>query len=151
MQSDNGNNNGLTVAQLARAAETTVHAVRHYTRRGLLRPARDPANGYRRYRPRDVGRIRFIRRAQRLGFSLKEIVEILQEAEAGHSPCPRVRQILEQRVGENRRRLDELVALQVRMERALERWQHLPDGTPNGDQVCHLIESEEEQLAAGAS
>ena len=147
MASGNGNQ-GLTVAQLARAAETTVHAVRHYTRRGLLQPARDPANGYRRYRPRDAKRIRFIRRTQRLGFSLKEIAEILQDADSGRSPCPRVRRILERRVAQNRQVLNELVALQTRMERALERWQHLPDGVPDGDQVCHLIESEDEQAIA---
>jgi len=52
-----------------------------------------------------------------------------------------VRAILGRRVEENRRRLDELEALQRRMERALAEWERMPDALPTGDSVCHLIES----------
>ncbi len=137
----------LQVAELASAAGTTTHAVRYYSRRGLLHPERNPENGYRRYRPRDVARIRFIRRAQRLGMSLNDIREILGEADRGHSPCPRVRTILQQRIVANRSELDALNALQDRMELALESWQSLPDGVPDGHQVCHLIETGWEDVA----
>jgi hypothetical protein len=52
-----------------------------------------------------------------------------------------VRQIIERRIGENRRRLEELNALQQRMEQALAKWRTMPDGVPDGDRVCELIES----------
>jgi DNA-binding transcriptional MerR regulator len=134
-------NHQLTATMLARASETTVHTVRHYTRKGLLTPIRDPGNRYHLYRPKDIERLRFIWQAQRLGFGLKEIREILAHSETGESPCPRVREILRQRVQQNRRQLDAIVALQMRMEQALAQWQAMPDGIPNGDSVCYLIES----------
>jgi hypothetical protein len=60
---------------------------------------------------------------------------------AAPPPCPRVREILQQRIVENRRRLEELIALQTRMENALLDWADKPDGIPDGYSVCHLIES----------
>lgn len=131
----------LTTTALARASETTVHTVRHYTRQGLLKPVRNPDNQYRLYRPQDIDRLRFIREAQRLGFGLKEVRDILADAEKGQSPCPRVRDILRRRIHQNRRQLDALLTLQVRMERALGEWQPMPDGVPTGNSVCYLIES----------
>ena len=56
-------------------------------------------------------------------------------------PCPRVREILMTRIKENRSHLEELMALQSRMEQALEQWKKMPDGVPDGHSVCHLIES----------
>lgn len=134
----------MKVNELAREAGATPDVVRYYTRIGLLTPQRDPANGYKRFSPRDARRLRFIRRAKSLGFSLSEIAEILNHAEHGESPCPRVREILERHIQENRRELLELMALQERMERALARWSEMPDGIPDGHTVCHLIESIEE-------
>jgi hypothetical protein len=51
------------------------------------------------------------------------------------------RQIIERRVEENGFRLNELAALQKRMEHALGEWSELPDGMPDGESVCYLIES----------
>jgi MerR family Zn(II)-responsive transcriptional regulator of zntA len=137
----------MKVNELARHAGATPDVVRYYTRIGLLEPSRDPSNGYKRFSHRDLRRLRFIRQAKRLGFSLSEIAEILGHAERSESPCPRVRQILESRIRENGRRLLELMALQERMERALARWNEMPDGVPDGHTVCHLIESIEEPQA----
>ncbi len=68
---------GLTIGQLARRAGVGVETVRFYERRGLLEtPTRRPS-GYRQYADETVARLRFIRRAKELGFSLKEISELL--------------------------------------------------------------------------
>lgn len=131
----------LTVKEIATLGGTSPNAVRYYTRRGLLKPERHPDNGYRLYQPRDARWLRFLRQAKQLGFTLNEIGDILQEARQGHSPCPRVRALLQQRIEENRRLLDDLMALQSRMEKALEEWLEKPDGIPDGHSVCHLIES----------
>lgn len=131
----------LTVTQLAKLSGTTSNAVRYYTRRGLLKPERNPDNGYRMYQPRDARWLRFLRQAKQLGFTLNEIDEILHEARQGLSPCPRVRALLQNRIEENKRRLEEMIALQTRMEQALEEWSDRPDGIPDGHSVCHLIES----------
>ena len=131
----------LTVTELANRSGATPHAVRYYTRMGLLRPERDPGNGYRRYEYREVGWLRFIRQAKRLGYTLSEIRKIMHDSDQGQSPCPRVREILSRRIDENRQQLEELIALQTRMEQALEQWAGMPDGVPDGHSVCHLIES----------
>ena len=131
----------LTVTELANRSGATPHAVRYYTRMGLLRPARNPDNGYRFYEYREVGWLHFIQQAKRLGYTLNEIREIMQDAEQDKSPCPRVREILLLHIDENRRQLEELRALQARMEQALVLWADMPDGVPDGHSVCHLIES----------
>lgn len=131
----------LTVTELAKRSDTTIHAVRYYTRLGILRPERNPDNGYRLYQPREVGWLRFVQQAKHLGYTLSEIREIMHDSDQDQSPCPRVREILQNRIKENRQKLEELMALQTRMERALEQWADMPDGMPNGHSVCHLIES----------
>jgi len=131
----------LTVTELAKQSGTTPHAVRYYTRRGLLRPQRDPENDYRLFQARDARWLRFVLQAKELGYTLAEIKDILSDADRGKSPCPRVREILQQHIVENRRRLEELMALQRRMEHALQEWSDKPNGVPDGHSVCHLIES----------
>ncbi len=131
----------LTVTELANRSGATPHAVRYYTRMGLLRPERNPNNGYHLYKPREIDWLRFIRQAKQLGYTLSEIKAIMRDADQGESPCPRVREILQKRIVENRCHLEELMALQTRMEQALLEWANKPDGIPDGDSVCHLIES----------
>lgn len=131
----------MKVNQLAKAAGVTGETVRHYTREGLLSPRRDPDNGYQLYDTTDLERLRFIQRARTLGFSLREIADILQHADQGDSPCPLVRDLLAQRLPQVRERICELEALAARMEQALESWADMPDGTPNGHSICRLIES----------
>jgi Hg(II)-responsive transcriptional regulator len=81
---------GLTIGNVARAAEVGVETVRFYERRGLLeQPARRPS-GYRVYSDAAVDRIRFIRRVQELGFTLSEIRELIALEQKGES-CDSVR------------------------------------------------------------
>ncbi len=131
----------FTVTQLANQSDSTPHVVRYYTKMGLLRPQKNPENGYRLYREKEVSWLRFVRQAKSLGYTLKEIKNIMHDVDDHTSPCPRVREILLKKISENRKNLDELVALQIRMEQALAMWKTMPDGVPDGKSVCHLIES----------
>ena len=131
----------MTVAVLAKQSGATPHAVRYYTRMGLLSPTRNPENGYRQYKPSEVSWLRFIRQAKALGYTLNEIQEIMHDRDEGESPCPRVRELLQRRIVENRRNLQELLELQSRMETALIQWSDMPDSKSSGHSVCHLIES----------
>lgn len=144
-------NEAMTVAQLSQRAEVASHVVRYYSRQGLLTPMRHPDNQYRLYCSAHVRRLRFIQQAKALGFSLREIRGLLQDAEQGRSPCPRVRALMAARIAENRRKLDELIALQGRMEDALRRWETLPDRIPSDDSVRHLIESYDGAMTALAT
>lgn len=70
------NTPGLTIGRLASAAGVGVETVRYYQRRGLL-PVPARPGGVRRYGEADLNRLRFIRHAQQLGFSLEEAAELL--------------------------------------------------------------------------
>lgn len=131
----------LTVNELANLSNTPAHVVRYYLRIGLIRPAGQMENGYRLFRPQDITRMRFIRMAKHLGYILNEIKQITQHADTGQSPCENVRLIIQHRIEEHRAKIEEMMNLQVRMEAALEHWQKMPNGIPDGSSVCHLIES----------
>lgn len=130
----------MKVIELARAADVNTDTVRYYTRLGLLRPARDPQNGYHRYGGGDLQRLRFVRRARQLGFSLQEIAQILREADDHSSPCPLVRELFEHKLADVERQLAELTEMRDRMRQAMAAWQGMPDGVPDGHTICRLIE-----------
>ncbi len=67
----------LGIGQLAKRGGVGIDTVRYYERNGLLAPRTRLASGYRRYGALELARLRFIRRAQALGFTLKEIKELL--------------------------------------------------------------------------
>ena len=131
----------MKVSEVASLVGVTPHTVRYYTSIGLLVPAVDPGNGYRRFKNVDVHRLRFVLRAKRLGFHLDEIVEILGMSDRGRTPCPVVREIVERRITETRERLAEMEALQVRLEQALALWVGMPNGEPDGHATCALIDA----------
>lgn len=131
----------LYIKELARASGASSGALRYYTKLGLLTPRRDPNNGYQLFDSSDIKRVRFIYRAKYLGFTLNEIRQIFEDSGKGLSPCPAVRKIIERRIVETRRNLEQAAALQKRMEGARARWRKMSDGVPDGETICKLIES----------
>jgi MerR family Zn(II)-responsive transcriptional regulator of zntA len=131
----------MTAAVLARKAEVPLFTVRYYTRIGLLRPSRDLRNGYKIYKPSDGNRLKFIAAAKELGFTLAEIEEILGHAAHGDSPCPMVREVVEKRIDENKKKIREMKRLQKRLESAAKMWTTMENSEPDGHSVCRLIES----------
>jgi MerR family mercuric resistance operon transcriptional regulator len=81
----------LTIGQVARRAEVGVETVRFYERQGLLEEPARKESGYRQYTEDVVARLRFIRRAKELGFTLKEIVELLALRLDPDTSCAEVR------------------------------------------------------------
>lgn len=129
-----------TVTEIARRFNISADTIRHYTKLGLLSPHRDKGNGYRRYGSTDERRLRFLLSAKRLGFSLKDIREILDMASSGDTACPLVRQLIDQRLVAIREEMRNAQMLLSRMESASESWSRLPDRSPSGQSICHLIE-----------
>ena len=126
--------------EIAELAGVSANVVRYYSKIGLLSPTRNPDNGYREYTPRDVTRVRFIRKAKWLGFTLKDVETILAESDSGKSPCGKVRGIITERVQEIQQRLDHLREMQARMERAMESWNLKSDSAPGDEHICGLID-----------
>ena len=104
----------LSIGRLARASGVGVETIRFYEREGLLAPPPRTAAGYRQYDSDAIERLGFIRRAKRLGFSLEEIRELLDLAEA-HGERARVKSLAEHKLAEIERRIEEL----RRMRKAL--------------------------------
>lgn len=67
----------MQIGQLAKTAGVAIDTVRYYERNGILPPPERHASGYRHYQSTDVARLRFVRRAKALGFTLVEIRELL--------------------------------------------------------------------------
>lgn len=110
MENASGN---LTIGAVANAAGVNVETIRFYQLRGLLpRPDR-PYGRIRRYTGADVARVRFMKAAQRLGFSLDEIGELLKLDDGTH--CNEATDLASQRLADVRARLADL----LRMEAAL--------------------------------
>lgn len=130
-----------TISALAKKADVPVFTVRHYTRIGLLSPRYRAANGYKMFGDEDVTLLRFINNAKELGFTLKEIGEIVNKADHGESPCPLVREIIERRIRETEQRIRNLRSSLSKMKKASEAWAEMPDSEPDGHSVCNLIES----------
>ena len=139
----------MIASELAKTARVNASVVRYYSRIGLLNPERNPDNGYRDYTPNDADRVRFIRKAKWLGFTLKDVQTILNHSDSGKSPCNEVRKIIINRSLENQQRLLHLQAIQGRMESAIESWKSISDGPPGQEHICDLIdglECDEEKL-----
>jgi DNA-binding transcriptional MerR regulator len=130
-----------TVTVVARHYGVSPDAVRHYTKLGLLNPLRSEINGYRYFDIAEANKLGFILSAKKLGFSLKEIGQILVTADHGDTPCPLVRELIQRRLGEIREEIAESQRLANRLELACDRWRELPDRMPSGDSICHLIET----------
>jgi MerR family mercuric resistance operon transcriptional regulator len=108
---------GMTIGRLANAVGEHVETIRYYQRRGLIEEPRKPVSGHRRYPPDVVVRIRFIRRAQQMGFSLEEVKSLLKLADGKHARevrqiAERKQELLEARVAQlngMRKQLKELI------------------------------------------
>ncbi len=135
------NDANMTVGKLAKKAHVQPHVVRLYAQLGLLTSKRRSLNGYRLFGPEELTRLRFIRTAGSLGFTLAEIGQIIKLSQKGHSACPMVRETLRQRLVESQQELRELSQMHDRMTTALDQWEEMPDRVPTGDDICHLIES----------
>lgn len=97
----------LAIGRLAREAGVGVDTVRFYERAGLMPTAQRTASGYRTYAPDDLGRLRFIRHAKALGFSLDEIAELLRLA-AGKGGRGGVKDLALRRLRDLERKIREL-------------------------------------------
>ena len=113
---------GHTIGSLARASGVGVETVRYYERRGLVAQPGRSSGAYRRYGSGHVDRIRFIRRAQDLGFSLEEIGTLLELQDGADRRS--IRRIAGKRLEETRRRIADL----QRIERVLQHLLHECEG-----------------------
>lgn len=131
-----------TIGQVAKAAGVNVQTIRYYERRGLVPAPRRSASGYRQYTDEAVARLRFVRRAQDAGFSLKEIRELLSLRVREATACEAVERKARGKIAVVEQKIEEL----RRMNRTLER---LAASCARGEATaeCPILETLEEQAA----
>jgi DNA-binding transcriptional MerR regulator len=123
----------LSPSELAGLTGVSTDTLRHYERKRVLgAPARSQA-GYRRYPPEAVARVRLVRRALAIGFSLDELAAVLSDRDRGGTPCRRVRTLVADRLAELQTRLRDLTELRDELRILLHEWDgrlaRLPRGT----------------------
>lgn len=103
----------LTIGRLAEQADVNVETVRYYQRVGLIAEPSKPVQGFRTYPSETIDRIRFIKRAQQLGFKLSEISELL---DLGSGHCDDVRMRAEEKRDQIINQINDLEALKVTLD-----------------------------------
>ena len=109
---------GITIGTLARKAGVNIETIRYYQRRGLLEEPPKPAQGYRLYPVEAVARVLFIKRAQRLGFSLEEIGNLLR---LGDGDCREAKAIALQKLSVIESRLEDLQRMKHTLQELIAR------------------------------
>ncbi|WP_372874071.1 Hg(II)-responsive transcriptional regulator [Pseudomonas sp.] len=124
----------LTIGAFARLAGVNLETIRFYQRKGLLPEPQRPPGGIRRYGQADVARLSFVKSAQRLGFSLDEIAELLRLEDGTH--CAEASRLAERKLADVRAKLADLVRIEAVLSQLVCACQ-----AGKGQVVCPLIAS----------
>jgi len=110
----------LTISQVAKRSGVNIQTIRYYERQGLLSARSRTAAAYRIFSVESVQRIRFIKRAQELGFSLKEIKELLSLRMATHTTQADIRKQAQTKIADVERKILHLEAIRASLLRMAE-------------------------------
>lgn len=130
----------LTIGKIAKRSDVGIETIRFYEREGLIDDPPRRASGYRQYPSDTVDRIRFIRRAKELGFSLKEIKELLKLKVTTVATCDQVKKRAESKIEDIQHKI---LTLQ-RMKKALKKLNAACSGKGSVSE-CPILEALEKR------
>lgn len=122
----------FTIGTLAKHAGVSVETIRFYQRRGLLAEPLKPLKGVRRYAEQDAKRVRFIKKGQKLGFSLDEISELLSLEDG--LQCLEAKEIAVKKLVKIRERIEDLRAMESALSHLVEKC-----AEKTGSALCPII------------
>ncbi len=126
----------MTISLLAKAAGVPSSTIRYYERIGLVEPEDRSQGNYRLYSEESLRKVKFIRAAQAIGFTLDDVKALLSD-EAGHTPtCGNVQTLIEDRLGEIELRLRDLRHVRKVLTGALQKCRR-----QKKSDCCHVVES----------
>lgn len=128
----------MRIGELAAIAGVSPDTIRHYERRGLLPRAARTASGYREFSADSVTRLRTVRSALAIGFTVQELSQILGERERGGAPCRKVRALAASKLEHVLRQERELRALRRALIELLADWDARLAGKPDGKRAYLL-------------
>ncbi|MTV26437.1 heavy metal-responsive transcriptional regulator [Nitriliruptoraceae bacterium ZYF776] len=127
----------MRIGEAARQVGVNPKTIRYYESIGLIPETRRTSSGYRDYGPDEIGRLHFVRAAQRLGLSLDEVGEVLAFRENGEQPCGFVLDTVRRRTVEIDRRVRELLDLRRELAELIDRAERTP---ATEARYCHLVD-----------
>ena len=130
--------NSLRSGELARLTGVSADTLRHYERLGILPKSQRTSGGYRIFPTAAVERVQLAQRALQLGFSLKELSEILRNRDSGGVPCHRVLNLAEEKLLMLGQRIQELQQTQEYMRKLVHDWRKKLKHTPPGSKAMLL-------------
>jgi len=126
----------MKTGQVAKEAGVNVETLRFYERRGILKEPKRRASGYREYPPETVQIVRFVKRAQELGFTLDEVEELLVLRDDSARSCDEVRQVATVKIGEIESKIRELTSMKEALSVLVA---SCGDGTP--ERECPILDA----------
>jgi len=142
------NDRRLKIGELAHQTDFSIKTIRYYESRGLLEQPPRTQGGYRLYGPEEVARLRFVQRAKMLGLTLEEIRELVGLAVRCNEGeiVPRLEEVLEAKLKETERKIEELSAFRQNLlyyrERAAELGERIPvERTCEDVSFCGCLEA----------
>ena len=133
-------NNGMKIGELASATGLTTKTIRYYELNRLLEEPRRTDSGYRLYDSEDVERLEFVKKAKRLGLSLREIREILILHEQSQSPCVHVLALLDRKLEQVEDIIRELEEFRRELMRLRVESQVRLEQIPEDTRICGIID-----------
>lgn len=131
-------------AEVATEAGVNVQTLRYYERRGLLAAPERLPSGYRDYRPETVRTVRFVKRAQQLGFSLEEIETLLGLAAGGPASCDAAQAVASEKIAALDEKIADLAAMRESLRRLVTTCER-----PRHRRECPLLTAIADDAAAG--
>lgn len=122
----------LSPAAVAKKCGLSADTIRYYEREGVIPASERLPNGYRRYPESVVARVRIVRSALRLGFTIAEIATLLRERGRGNPPCRKARALAEEKLRAVEQQIHELTALRENLQQILRDWDDRLARTPAG-------------------
>lgn len=134
---------GLLIGDVGERTGLSAPTIRYYESIGLITPPARSATGYRRYTDTTVEELRFVKKAQSLGFSLEEIGEILKLSRAGDTPCSHVLDLSRRHLAAVEERIQQLTRFRDQLAGEFAKWDGKREPTCRG--LCQIIASAEER------
>ncbi|CCQ46053.1 merR regulatory family protein [Pseudarthrobacter siccitolerans] len=129
----------MRIGELAELSGTTAKTLRFYEEQRLLLAADRTPSGYRDYGPEAVARIHFVHRGQAAGLTLAQIRQILDIRDGGSAPCEHVRDLLDSRLSDIERQIEQLTALRDTIISLRDDAAHPDPDRCDPDQVCRYL------------
>lgn len=130
---------GLFVGELARETGINPWTIRFYEKEGLIQEAPRSHTRYRLYPPETADLVRFIKTAQGLGLSLGEIRKVIEAKRVKGKPCDHVVELLETKITDLHRKMEEMGKLQKAIRGLLTNWKRARN--KKSTCICEIIES----------